>query len=404
MAQIVKLRRSAVGGQKPTNSNLQLGELAINTTDGKVFLAKSGSGGASVEELISTNTVNTGSINLIGDVTASNFSGSFKGDGSRITNVVSSSYAVTSSYSSYAVTSSYAGVAFTIESTPGATKLLTISSPSTTWYFNHNLGEQYPVIQVYDSNGFVVIPTSIEMFSEDTSIITFSLAQSGYATATVGGGLPAISSSYNGRILQTDGVGASWNTISDMGFASTGSNSFNGNQTITGSLKVTNGTVITGSLNVTSDVAVTGSLTVGGTMVMTNRPAFRVTGAGGAKVAVTPLTGSYLNVDYQQGGGWNTSTGTFTAPIAGLYQVNVVVRTNSNTLGTIAQLIVYKNYTGVGTGTPQIMIEFAPNTTMNHTGGSTISKLEVGETLRMVVAVGEISFDANDNFSVAYLG
>ena len=391
MAQIVKLRRSAVGGQKPTNSNLQLGELAINTTDGKVFLAKSGSGGPSIEELISTNTVNTGSINLIGAVTASNF----VGNGAGITGVISSSYAVTSSY---------AGLAFTVESTPGATQLLEVTSPSTTWYFNHNLGETYPVIQVYDSNGFVVIPSSIEMFSTNTAVITFSMAQSGFATATVGGGLPAISSSYDGRILQTDGVGASWNTITDMGFATTGSNSFNGNQTITGSLKVTNGAVVTGSLNVTSDVVVTGSLTVSGTMVMTNRPAFRVTGAGGGKVAVTPLTGSYLNVDYQQGGGWNTSTGTFTAPIAGLYQVNVVVRTNSNTLGTIAQLIVYKNYTGVGTGTPQIMIEFAPNTTMNHTGGSTISKLEVGETLRMVVAVGEISFDANDNFSVAYLG
>jgi len=105
----------------------------------------------------------------------------------------------------------------------------------------------------------------------------------------VGGGLPAISSSYDGRILQTDGVGASWNTITDMGFATTGSNSFNGNQTITGSLKVTNGAVVTGSLNVTSDVAVTGSLTVSGTMVMTNRPAFRVTGAGGGKVAVTTI-------------------------------------------------------------------------------------------------------------------
>jgi hypothetical protein len=415
MAQIVKLRRSAVTGQKPTNSNLLLGELAINTTDGKVFLAKSGSDGPSIEELISTNTVNTGSINLIGAVTASNF----VGNGAGITGVISSSYAVTSSY---------AGLAFTVESTPGATQLLEVTSPSTTWYFNHNLGETYPVIQVYDSNGFVVIPSSIEMFSTNTAVITFSMAQSGFATATVGGGLPAISSSYDGRILQTDGVGASWNTITDMGFATTGSNSFNGNQTITGSfnvtnggtitgslnvsgntsvtgtLKVTNNAVVTGSLNVTSDAAVTGSLTVGGTMVMTNRPAFRVTGAGGAKVAVTPLTGSYLNVDFQQGGGWNTSTGTFTAPIAGLYQVNVVVRTNSNTLGTIAQLIVYKNYTGVGTGTPQIMIEFAPNTTMNHTGGSTISKLEVGETLRMVVAVGEISFDANDNFSVAYLG
>ncbi len=379
MAQIVKLRRSAVTGQKPTNSNLQLGELAMNTTDGKVFLAKSGSDGPSIEELISTNTVNTGSINLIGSITASHF----VGNGAGITGVVSSSYAVTSSY---------AGLAFTIESTPGSTQLLTVTTPSTTWVFNHNLGEQYPVIQVYDSNGFVVIPSSIEMFSEDTAVITFSMAQSGFATATVGGGLPAISSSYDGRILQTDGVGASWNTITDMGFATTGSNSFNGNQTITG------------SLNVTSDTVITGSLTVNGTMVMTDRPAFRVTGAGGPMGAVTTLSGSYLNVDYQQGSGWNNTTGTFTAPITGLYQVNVTVRTNSNTLGTISQLIVYKNNTGGVTGTPQIMIEFAANTTMNHTGGSTICKLNAGDTLKMVVAVGTISFDGNDNFSVAYLG
>ena len=71
MSQIVKLRRSSVSGQKPTNSNLQLGELALNTTDGKVFMAVSGSLGPTVEELISTNTVNTGAINLIGNITAS---------------------------------------------------------------------------------------------------------------------------------------------------------------------------------------------------------------------------------------------------------------------------------------------------------------------------------------------
>jgi hypothetical protein len=69
MAQIVKLRRSSVSGQKPTNTNLQLGELALNTTDGKVYMAKSGSLGPSVEELISTNTVNTGSISLSGSIT-----------------------------------------------------------------------------------------------------------------------------------------------------------------------------------------------------------------------------------------------------------------------------------------------------------------------------------------------
>jgi len=68
MAQIVKLRRSSVSGQKPTNSNLQLGELALNTTDGKVFFAKSGSNGPTVEELISTNTVNTGSVSISGSM------------------------------------------------------------------------------------------------------------------------------------------------------------------------------------------------------------------------------------------------------------------------------------------------------------------------------------------------
>ena len=87
MAQIVKLRRSSVSGQKPTNTNLQLGELALNTTDGKVFMAVSGSLGPSVEELISTNTVNTGSIHLVGSITYSNFTGSFKGDGSELYNI-----------------------------------------------------------------------------------------------------------------------------------------------------------------------------------------------------------------------------------------------------------------------------------------------------------------------------
>ena len=156
--------------------------------------------------------------------------------------------------------------------------------------------------------------------------------------------------------------------------------------------------------NNSSTLEVTGSLSVSSNLVLPNRPAFRVTGAGGVKVATTALSGSYLNVDYQQGSGWNNATGTFTAPIAGLYQVNVVVRTNSNSLGSISQLVVYKNNTGGSTGTPQIMVEYGANTSMNHTGGSTISKLAVGDTLKMVVTAGQISFDVNDNFAVAFIG
>jgi hypothetical protein len=68
MAQIVKLRRSSVVGKRPTNTQLELGELSINTSDGKVYFAKSGSLGPSIEELVSTNTVNTGSLSLSGSL------------------------------------------------------------------------------------------------------------------------------------------------------------------------------------------------------------------------------------------------------------------------------------------------------------------------------------------------
>ena len=90
MAQIVKLRRSSVIGKKPTNAQLELGELSINTSDGKVYFAKSGSLGPSVEELVSTNTVNTGSIYLTDNVTASFFTGSFIGDGHSLYNIPAS--------------------------------------------------------------------------------------------------------------------------------------------------------------------------------------------------------------------------------------------------------------------------------------------------------------------------
>ena len=230
-------------------------------------------------------------------------------------------------------------------------------------------------------NGGVTIPTgSILSLTTGSSIfVDSSGAITGSLTGSVFGigDVVTFSTSVNSRI----------SSIITSSLATTGSNTFVGTETISGSL------LVSGSISVSS-----------GSITMPNRPGVRVYGAGGAKVAVTPLTGSYLIMDWQQSNAWDNSTGTFTAPIAGLYQVNVVVRTNSNSLGTISQLIVYKNYTGVGTGTAQIMVEFGTNTTMNHAGGSTICKLAVGDTLRMVVAVGEISFDANDNFSVAYIG
>ena len=72
MAQIVKLRRTATAGKVPTTSNLELGELAMNTNDGRIFFEKN-DGTVTIQEILTTNPNNptTGSINLNGSLTAS---------------------------------------------------------------------------------------------------------------------------------------------------------------------------------------------------------------------------------------------------------------------------------------------------------------------------------------------
>ena len=51
MAQTIKLKRSAVAGRIPTLNSLDLGEVAINTTDGKMYMKKSVSGVESIVEI-----------------------------------------------------------------------------------------------------------------------------------------------------------------------------------------------------------------------------------------------------------------------------------------------------------------------------------------------------------------
>ena len=63
MSQNIVLKRSSLSGKVPDTGSLNLGEIAINTYDGKVFLKRSGSI-ESIQEIITTNVVNTGSITL----------------------------------------------------------------------------------------------------------------------------------------------------------------------------------------------------------------------------------------------------------------------------------------------------------------------------------------------------
>ena len=80
MAQTVQLKRSALTGKVPGTGSLNLGELALNTYDGKIFFRRSGSTDT-VQEVITTNVINTGSVTLTGTLTAesirTNLTGSF---------------------------------------------------------------------------------------------------------------------------------------------------------------------------------------------------------------------------------------------------------------------------------------------------------------------------------------
>ena len=81
MAQTIKLRRSAVAGNRPTTAQIDLGELAINTADGKIYFERSGSDGDTIQEVFTTNAQNSGSLNVIGNTT---ITGSLNVSGSTI--------------------------------------------------------------------------------------------------------------------------------------------------------------------------------------------------------------------------------------------------------------------------------------------------------------------------------
>ena len=70
----ILLKRSGVAGSVPTTTSLKVGEIALNTYDGKAFLHKSGSTDEVVEIVVAGANV-TGSISLTGTVTASAFAG-----------------------------------------------------------------------------------------------------------------------------------------------------------------------------------------------------------------------------------------------------------------------------------------------------------------------------------------
>lgn len=72
MSNRIRLKRSSTQSVVPQIADLTLGELAVNTFDGKLFFLKN-DGSNSIQSIVTTNSQTTGSIELTGAVTSSLF-------------------------------------------------------------------------------------------------------------------------------------------------------------------------------------------------------------------------------------------------------------------------------------------------------------------------------------------
>ena len=219
-----------------------------------------------------------------------------------VNNVTSASHADNASTANYATTAGNGGVtqliagsgitlipaggtgAVTVISTGGggvtiiSGSLVTGSFVNTTSYtFNHNLSTRTPIITVFDSNYNQIIPENIQLVDTASAIITFPTLESGFAIGSTGGTTgTALSSSY--ALLAEYANTASFYQETDPVYiaqkptlATTGSNIFKGNQTVTGSLLITGSLTVSGSNTFTNigPALFTGSVNITGSTTQT---------------------------------------------------------------------------------------------------------------------------------------
>jgi hypothetical protein len=257
-------------------------------------------------------------------------------------------------------TSGSSGTSGTSGSSPiGTAKVYTSGTAGTSWTFTHNLGTLNPIVQVWGTNGKVVIPQ--EIVSVDTNTIKIEFPELVAGKATIGNGYSGTSGTSGTR-----GTSGSSGT-SGFGVATGGTSG----QILA---KVNN---TSGNTQWVDNGAQATYLSVGKNVTAQNVSALaRLTNWD------TPITS--INA-----GEWNGTTGIFTATKAGVYRVTCqfqlagIAQTAGNGIGAY----IYKNSSVVATGNAVLQVSVAPATLVPPPANvSVIISVAIGDTISVWAA------------------
>jgi hypothetical protein len=118
------------------------------------------------------------------------------------------------------------------------------------------MGTDYPIVTVYDNNRKIIFPQEIKSIDGDNIEVYFSIPVSGHLNVAKGGHI--ISGSVNASSINftnTNLISGS-SQISNLGYATTGSNTFNGNQTINGCLTINNAKICATGTTISSNTEI----------------------------------------------------------------------------------------------------------------------------------------------------